>query len=88
VNVRKHSGARHVLVRFAAQDGTWRLVIDDDGHGFDFSGRLSQAELDAARKGPLVIKERVRSIGGELAIESHPGQGTRLEITLPQKGHG
>lgn len=87
INVRKHSGARHVVVRLASQDGHWKLVIDDDGRGFDFSGRLSLAELDAAHKGPLVIKERVRSIGAELAVESAPGFGARLEITLPQKSH-
>ena len=85
VNVRKHSHARSVLVRFAAEDGLWKLVIEDDGRGFEFSGRLSQAELDLSRRGPLVLKERVRSIGGELAIESVPGHGARLEIALPQK---
>ncbi len=86
-NIRKHSQARHVVVRLEATDGAWRLVVDDDGRGFDFSGRLTHAELDAARKGPLVIKERVRSIGGELTVESLPGRGARLEITLPHKTH-
>ncbi len=84
VNVRKHSGARNVVVRFASRDATWRLVIDDDGRGFPFAGRFSQEELDAARKGPLVIKERVRSVGGGLAVESTPGRGARLEITIPR----
>ena len=86
VNVRKHSGARNVLVRFDAQDGYWKLVVDDDGRGFDFSGRLTHAELEAERKGPTIIMERVRSIGGELAIESTPGRGARLEIRVPQSG--
>jgi signal transduction histidine kinase len=85
VNVRKHSHARSVVVRFAAEDGLWKLVIEDDGRGFEFSGRLSQAELDTSRRGPLVLKERVRSLGGQLAIESVPGHGARLEIALPQK---
>ena len=84
VNVRKHSSARNVLVRFGWEDGHWRLVVDDDGRGFPFSGRLTQADLDSARRGPLVIKERVRSIGGQLTVESTPGGGARLEITLPQ----
>ena len=83
VNVRKHSGARNVILRFSLENGSGRLVVDDDGRGFDFSGRLSQLELDAARKGPVIIKERVRSIGGRLAIESTPGRGARLEITFP-----
>jgi signal transduction histidine kinase len=60
-------------------------LIEDDGRGFSFAGRLTQAELDAQAKGPLVIKERVRVIAGELAIESNPGQGSRLEISVPQK---
>ncbi|MCI0403153.1 MAG: histidine kinase, partial [Acidobacteria bacterium] len=83
-NIRKHSGARNVLVRFGSHNGCWRLVVDDDGKGFPFVGRHTQAELDAERRGPLVIKERVRSIGGELAIESTQGGGARLEITVPQ----
>jgi signal transduction histidine kinase len=85
VNVRKHSRAHAVLVRLSASNGRWTLVIEDDGRGFPFSGRLSQTELDSLGRGPLVIKERVRVIAGELAIESNPGQGSRLEISVPQK---
>jgi len=85
VNVRKHSHARTALVRLSARNGNWTLVIEDDGQGFPFEGRLTQKELDALGKGPLVIKERVRVIAGELAIESTPGQGSRLEISVPQK---
>src|SRR5262249_13641053 len=85
VNVRKHSGASNVIVRLTLENDEGRLVVDDDGRGFDFSGRLSQEELDAARKGPVIIKERVRSIGGSLAIESAPGRGARLEITFPNE---
>ena len=36
-------------------------------------------------KGPVVIKERVRLLAGELTIESNPGRGSRLEIEIPQK---
>jgi signal transduction histidine kinase len=39
VNVRKHSGARNVLVRVAARNGHWEVEVDDDGCGFDFTGR-------------------------------------------------
>jgi len=81
-NVRKHSSARNVVIWMGHEDGVWRLVIDDDGRGFGFVGRFSHADLDRERKGPLVIKERVRSIGGELTIESTPGRGARLEIAL------
>jgi two-component system, NarL family, nitrate/nitrite sensor histidine kinase NarX len=85
VNVRKHSRAHQALVRLGAKDGRWKLVIEDDGQGFPFEGRLSQVELEAQGRGPLVIKERVRLLEGELTIESTPGRGTRLEISVPQK---
>jgi signal transduction histidine kinase len=87
VNVRRHSGAANVVLRLSLENGAGRLVVDDDGRGFDFSGRMSQAELDAARKGPVIIKERVRSIGGQIAIESTPGRGARLEISFPNEPH-
>ena len=85
VNIRKHSGARNVLVRFGRQDEKWKLLIEDDGCGFGFTGRLSLAELEASSMAPRVIKERIRSIGGELVIESVPGCGARLEISLPPR---
>ena len=88
VNVRRHSGARNVFVRLTAVNGDCRLSIDDDGCGFPFAGRFSQADLDATRKGPLVIKERVRLLGGELTIESDPGRGARLEIAVPISAYG
>jgi signal transduction histidine kinase len=84
-NVRKHSGAQNVLVRFGRAPSGWRLVVDDDGQGFPFDGTLTHAELDEGRKGPYVIKERVRALGGELTIVTSPGGGARLEILLPRE---
>jgi signal transduction histidine kinase len=85
VNVRKHSGASHVLVQVDRGNGNWRLTIDDDGRGFPFSGCFSQADLEADGKGPLVIKECVRLIDAQLRLESIAGRGSRLEITIPRK---
>jgi len=87
VNIRKHSGAHSAVVTFGTQNGCWKLVINDDGCGFPFAGRFGLSELDDFRRGPTVIKERVRSVGGNLQIESTPGRGSRLEITVPQKGY-
>jgi signal transduction histidine kinase len=83
VNVRKHSGAHHVLVRLAQRAGNLQLTVEDDGQGFAFSGTLTDSELETTRKGPAVIRERVRLLGGELAIESNPGHGARLEVRIP-----
>jgi signal transduction histidine kinase len=83
VNVRKHSGAHHVLVRLAQRAGNLQLTVEDDGKGFSFSGKLSNAELETTGKGPAVIRERVRLLAGELTIESTPGHGARLEVRIP-----
>src|SRR5579885_3542855 len=86
VNIRKHSGAKHALVRLASNGEKWNLTLEDDGKGFPFSGRYTQDRLDEDGKGPMIIKERVHLIAGELTVESNPGQGTRLEITVPRHG--
>ncbi len=84
-NVRRHSEAGRVDLRLTSADGVCRLEVSDDGRGFDFSGRFDQAALEAMRKGPRVVQERVRTLGGWMAIESHPGKGARLEICVPQR---
>ena len=86
VNVRKHSGARHALVRLASSPEKWSLTLEDDGKGFPFAGRYNQDQMEEAGKGPMIIKERVRLIAGALTVESNPGQGTRLEISVPRSG--
>jgi len=91
VNVRKHSGARNVLVRLGQRAGNLQLTVEDDGRGFPFSGTLSEAELASTGKGPAVIRERVRLLAGELTIESNPGHGARLEVRIPppqKSNHG
>lgn len=86
VNIRKHSGARHALVRLSSSPTHWILTMEDDGKGFNFSGKFSLEELDQMGKGPQIIKERVRLIGGTLTVESNHGAGTRLEIKVPKGG--
>jgi signal transduction histidine kinase len=86
VNVRKHSTARHALVRLGSNESRWSLTLEDDGKGFPFAGRYTQDQLDEIGKGPMIIKERVRLIAGELTVESNPGQGTRLEVSVPRGG--
>jgi signal transduction histidine kinase len=88
VNVRKHSGAGQVLVRLAAGPAACQLVVEDDGRGFAFEGRFTARELDERRWGPAVIKERARLIGADLAVESAPGGGARVEVTVHGGGDG
>jgi signal transduction histidine kinase len=84
VNVRKHSGAKQVLVQLLHEDAGWQLTVEDDGAGFPFVGRISQSELDATGRAPAIIRERVRLIQGDLTIESKPGKGSRIEVYVPQ----
>ena len=86
VNIRKHSQARHALVRLSCNDSHWSLTIEDDGKGYPFAGKLNEEELDQMGKGPTIIKERVRLIAGALTVESTPGQGSRLEVKVPKDG--
>jgi len=86
VNIRKHSGARHALVRLASTKEKWSLTLEDDGKGFPFAGRYNQQQMQDAGAGPMIIRERVGLIAGELTVESTPGQGARLEVMVPRNG--
>jgi signal transduction histidine kinase len=80
-NVVKHAGATSVLVRLAPSDDGVRLVVTDDGHGFD-EDILDGAE-DRHSYGLVGIRERAELIGASLTITSRPGTGTTVEVIVP-----
>jgi len=82
-NIKKHAQASHVVVKLWQDETKVFLVVDDNGRGFSFAGRYSSEELDRLRLGPISIKERTRSVGGTLTVESSPGHGARLTIEIP-----
>jgi signal transduction histidine kinase len=82
-NVKKHARATHVVVKLWQNEEKVVLVIDDNGEGFSFAGRYTGDELDRLRLGPISIKERTRSVGGVLMVESTPSHGARLTIEVP-----
>jgi signal transduction histidine kinase len=82
-NVKKHAHASHVVVKLWQNDSQVALVVDDNGEGFSFAGRFTGDELDRLRLGPISIKERTRSVGGVLTVESTPGHGARLTVEVP-----
>jgi signal transduction histidine kinase len=59
------------------------IAVEDNGSGFPFGGTFSLDELEQLRLGPISIKRRVRMLGGDLVLESKPGQGAKLEIRVP-----
>ena len=82
-NIKKHASASHVVVKLGQDEAKVFLVVDDNGQGFSFSGRYNSGELDRLRLGPISIKERTRSVGGTLTVESSPGHGARLTVAIP-----
>jgi signal transduction histidine kinase len=77
-NARRHSGASRVSVTLKLEGEDLLAEISDDGQGFG-PGSVPGVGLSSMR-------ERATLIGGELEIESQPGQGTsvRLRVPLPQ----
>lgn len=83
-NVLRHSQARRCWVNLHAEAHSLHLEIGDDGCGFD-TGILNQS---GGHYGLIGIRERVRLNDGSFAVESAPGQGTRLLITFPIPADG
>lgn len=81
-NVARHSGARNVTVRLVSTPGSVDLVIEDDGRGFD------PTQVPGHRHGLVGMRERIDLVGGSLRVESEPGGGTRIEVTVPLEGYG
>jgi len=82
-NIKKHARASHVVVKLWQDDTKIFLVVDDNGQGFSFAGKFGSEELDRLRLGPISIKERTRTVGGVLTVESNPGHGARLTVEIP-----
>ena len=82
-NVQKHARAQHVMVRLRQDDSFLRLLVDDDGCGFSFTGTYSQRALEEQGLGPVSIGERTRALGGTLTIDSSPGSGSTLRVDIP-----
>jgi signal transduction histidine kinase len=82
-NVRKHSKASQVSILIETGDHGIDLIVQDDGSGFPFSGAYSLDELEILRLGPRSIKRRVRTLGGDLTIQSRPSEGSTVRIHIP-----
>lgn len=80
-NVAAHAHARNVTVELTTEDGSAILSIEDDGKGF------TKADLDSRRReghlGSSAIVDLAEEAGGTLTIDSEPGRGTLVVLTLP-----
>jgi len=75
-NIVKHAHASEVWLRISATDDALRLVIEDNGRGFD------RPPGDAGADGLRNMRQRVAEIGGECRIETRAGAGTKVTVVL------
>ena len=82
-NIRKHAQAHtvRVLLRCRA-NGSYLLLVEDDGVGFE--GATPKGN-PGEHIGLSIMEERARRVGGELHIETEPGEGTRVELVIHEK---
>ena len=79
-NAVKHARPGRIHIALARRGGTLTLSVHDDGTGFD----PSQAFVSArGHFGLLGMRERARRVGGDLRVESAPGSGTTIHVTVP-----
>ena len=87
-NVIKHSEAGEVLIRVRKSETSVEIGVSDDGKGFDlWNYRMNSDRNGFGLKG---IEERVRLFNGEFNVESSPGKGTKIRISIPieaEKSH-
>ncbi len=79
-NARKHSGARQVSMSVAFDDREVRLIVSDDGCGFDPPPPAAHAHHGLGLAG---MRERAALAGGRAEVDSQPGAGTTVTVTIP-----
>lgn len=83
-NVVEHAGAREVWLRFRLADSGFTLSIEDDGRGFVPSSLAGEGE--GRGEGLASLRDRLTAIGGQAVVQSEPGRGTRVALTVPRGG--
>ncbi|GLV86489.1 two-component sensor histidine kinase [Streptomyces lavendulae subsp. lavendulae] len=81
-NVVRHAGAGRAEITLTFMDASVTLDVVDDGRGFDPSS-ASPAASDGGGFGLPAMRARAETLGGLFTVESAPGQGTAVAVTLP-----
>ena len=85
-NGHRHAGATRQTVSVERRDGSLRMVVSDNGRGFDFPkvlAREADVGVEGGHFGLRGIQDRVAMLGGRFEIDSAPGAGTVLTFTVP-----
>jgi signal transduction histidine kinase len=82
-NIIKHSGASRCTVRCIIAEGDFQVVIQDNGKGIpmELDGRLDRGH------GMASMKHRAKQLQGQCLVESGPGYGTVIRLTIPLDRH-
>ncbi len=81
-NVVKHAQAHHVKVSLW-REGNWlQVAVEDDGVGFEVGG-IDSGWQEARSYGLFSIRERLASFAGSMNVDSKPGEGTQVTISVP-----
>ncbi len=91
-NVRKHAGVNRARVYFFFDTNQIRVIIEDDGRGFDVSQQRTKSsepqslnrQGEDAHFGLEIMRDRAVEIGGSLEVRSTPGRGTRVIVHIPR----
>jgi signal transduction histidine kinase len=83
-NAAKHSGAGTVTVRLGEGRDRWRLVVVDDGSGFD----QSRVRADGGGGGLMNMRDRLDAVGGTVTFGSQSGEGTTVTAVVPMTRGG
>lgn len=81
-NARKHANAQNVTIRMCVREGFLIGEIEDDGDGFDVQAVMDGYDQSASY-GLLGLQERAQLVNGRTTIESKPGRGTKVSLSVP-----
>ena len=79
LNVVRHAQAQDVKLALQLEENTIRLSVQDNGMGIQ---SWEQANRPGSH-GLTIMRERAEAVGGDFKISSHPGQGTKIEVSIP-----
>jgi len=82
-NILRHARAKHVSIRLACARQKLQLEIRDDGVGFDPTGAARRRGGGGRAQGLRNIRRRAELLKATIEVESAPGRGTRLSLTMP-----
>lgn len=83
MNARRHAQASRIQVRLEQRGGEATVIVEDDGCGFDPEAIVRPVE---GHFGLRIMRARATRLGGQVAVESMPGRGTRVVLTWPLGG--